>query len=51
MQLIMSHLVNKDGVLVLVEQPEQNPGESEEAYRARRMRDRVLAVSPNYEDA
>lgn len=49
--LIMSHLVNKDGVLVLVEQPEQDPGETDEAYRTRQMRDRVLAVSPNYEEA
>jgi len=50
-QLIMSHLINKDAVLVLVEEPQQNEGEADDVYRARRLRDRVLAISPNYEDA
>lgn len=50
-QLIMNHLINKDAVLVLVEEPQQNPDEADDVYRARRLRDRVLAISPNYEEA
>jgi hypothetical protein len=50
-QLIVAHLVNKESVLVVVEQPEQDAGESDDAYRVRRLRDRVLAISPNYAEA
>ena len=50
-QLIVAHLVNKEGVLVVVEQPEQQDDEADEAYRVRRTRDRVLAISPNYTEA
>ena len=50
-QLIVNHLINKEGVLVIVEQPPQNEGEGDEAYRNRRVRERVLAISPNYEEA
>ena len=50
-QLIVAHLVNKDSVLVVVEQPEQAEDEADEAYRARRTKERVLAISPNYTEA
>ena len=50
-QLIILHLIKNDAVLVLVEDPQQNEGEADEVYRARRLRDRVLAISPNYAEA
>ena len=50
-QLIVAHLIAKENVLVVVEQPEQDEGEADEVYRARRSRERVLAISPNYTEA
>ncbi len=50
-QLIVAHLIAKENVLVVVEQPEQEGDEADEAYRARRLRERVLAISPNYTEA
>ena len=50
-QLIVAHLVNKESVLVVVEQPEQDPAEPDDAFRVRRLRDRLLAISPNYSEA
>ena len=50
-QLIVAHLIAKENVLVVVEQPEQEDGEADAAYHARRARERVLAISPNYTEA
>eukprot|EP00873_Tetraselmis_striata_P024216 jgi/Tetstr1/444480/TSEL_032361.t1 len=47
---VIAHLVSKEGVLVELSRPEakEGPEETDAAFKHRQLRDRVLALSPNY---
>lgn len=47
---IVSHLIRARGVLVVVEVPGQHAGEVPGDYRRRCVRERLLAVNPNFSD-
>ena len=47
---IVSHLIRARGVLVVVEVPGQQAGEVPADYRRRCVRERLLAVNPNFSD-
>ena len=46
---IVAHLIKRESVLLVVDQPEQLEGESGADYARRAQRERVLALNPNYE--
>ena len=47
---IVSHLIRARGVLVVVEVPGQQAGEVPLEYRRRCVRERLLAMNPNFSD-
>lgn len=46
---IVAHLIKREGVLIVLDQPERRDGEAGEEYAKRAQMDRVLALNPNYE--
>ena len=46
---IISHLIKRDQVLMVVEQPERAEGEAAADYGKRLQHERVLALNPNLE--
>ena len=45
---VVGHLVRKEQVLMVVQQPERGEGESAGAYARRALDERVLALNPNF---
>lgn len=45
---IVQHLISKQAVLLVVDTPQRQPEEGDEAYAKRTQRERLLAVNPNY---
>jgi hypothetical protein len=45
---VISHMIKRDGVLVVVTAPRRQAGESADAYRNRVWKERRLALSPSY---
>jgi hypothetical protein len=45
---VIAHLIKKEGLLEVVATPAQLPGEDLALYSQRRLKERRLALSPNY---
>lgn len=45
---IIAHLIRKDQVLLVVDQPTRNEGEAAADFNKRVQNERVLALNPNY---
>ena len=45
---IVQHLIRREAVLVVVETPQRNEGESLDDFNKRQQRERYLAINPNY---
>lgn len=45
---VISHMIKREGVLVVVTAPRKQAGEAPEAFRNRVWKERRLALSPSY---
>jgi len=45
---VISHMIKRDGLLVVVTAPRRQAGEGADAYRNRVWKERRLALSPSY---
>jgi DNA replication licensing factor MCM6 len=47
---VITHMIKKDRVLEVMEQPEQREGEGGSEYAKRVLQERLLAINPNYDE-